>query len=238
MTKIGVFMALACLQLICQQICAQTAVCPDSIVAWVDRGQILFDNEDYKSAYEWYMKAAEHGDSFAEFAIGAFYMSGLYVVQDYSKAFYWYNKAALQGEANAYCDLGLLYYNGWGVKQDYSEAFKWYLKSANTLNEAEAQKQIGILYHQGWGVQKNYKESFNWTQKAAIQGLADAQHNLGVLYYEWQQDYAQAFYWCLKAAKQGFKLAQLSVAEMYEKGVGVKKDLAEAAYWKTLSNAH
>ena len=40
----------------------------------------------------------------------------------------------------------------------------------------------------------------------------------------------------MKAAKQGFKLAQLSVAEMYEKGIGVKKDIAEAAYWRTIGN--
>ena len=38
------------------------------------------------------------------------------------------------------------------------------------------------MYGKGQGVKQNYKEAVKWYQVAAEQGLAQAQHNLGVMY--------------------------------------------------------
>jgi hypothetical protein len=51
------------------------------------------------------------------------------------------------------------------------------------------------LYDQGHGVPQDYAQAAIWYRKAAEQGLALAQSNLGVLYEEGRgvpKDYAQA----------------------------------------------
>jgi len=79
-----------------------------------------------------------------------------------------------------------------------------------------------------------YTQAAFWFRKAAEQGLADAQYNLGVLYNSGQgvpQDYAQAALWSRKAAEQGDADAQDSLGDLYHKGQGVPQDDAQAATW-------
>jgi TPR repeat protein len=47
---------------------------------------------------------------------------------------------------------------------------------------AKAQSNLGIAYAFGKGVLKNDKQAVYWYQKAAEQGLAEAQYNLGAMY--------------------------------------------------------
>ncbi len=73
-----------------------------------------------------------------------------------------------------------------------------------------------------------------WFRKAAEQGLAIAQFNLGVMYDEGRgapQDYAEAVKWYRKAAEQGDARAQLNLGGAYYLGHGVPKDYAEALRW-------
>ena len=51
------------------------------------------------------------------------------------------------------------------------------------------------MYDKGLGVAKNYQQAVAWYQKAANQGYAKAQNNLGTMYANGQgvaQDYQQA----------------------------------------------
>jgi TPR repeat protein len=71
-------------------------------------------------------------------------------------------------------------------------------------------------------------------RKAAEQGDAKAQYNLGAAYYKGEgvsQDKAEAVRWIRKAAEQGFAKAQTSLGMAYYKGEGVSKDNAEAVKW-------
>ncbi len=71
-------------------------------------------------------------------------------------------------------------------------------------------------------------------KKAADQGHAKAQFNLGLLYYIGEGVEAnkeQAFMWFHKAAEQDLHYAQYRVSEYYQKGIGVVEDLPLAAYW-------
>ena len=71
-------------------------------------------------------------------------------------------------------------------------------------------------------------------RKAAVQGYADAQYNLGDMYYLGRgvpQDYAEAMKWYRKAATQGHAWAQISLGGMYHDVRGVPKDYAEAMKW-------
>jgi TPR repeat protein len=39
-----------------------------------------------------------------------------------------------------------------------------------------------------------------------------------------------------QSAEKGVRRAQYAIAEMYEKGIGVRKDTSRAAYWKIIAN--
>ena len=73
-----------------------------------------------------------------------------------------------------------------------------------------------------------------WYQKAADQGNASAQNNIGDLYY-WgngvKQDYEEAMKWYRKAAAQGNAIAQMNIGHLYDQGKGVKQDYEEAMKW-------
>ena len=78
-------------------------------------------------------------------------------------------------------------------------------------------------------------DEFNAVKKAAEQGDADAQHNLGVMYAYGKgvpEDDAEAVRWYLKAAEQGHADAQHNLGVMYAYGKGVALDYAEAAHWR------
>ena len=83
-------------------------------------------------------------------------------------------------------------------------------------------------------------EAVKGYRMAAEQGNADAQLNLGMLYYTGlgvRQDYAEAVKWFRGAAEQGEADAQVSLGLMYQAGQGVPKDYVQAHMWFTLAAA-
>jgi len=74
----------------------------------------------------------------------------------------------------------------------------------------------------------------NRYRKAAEQGWAGAQSNLGAMYQGGKgvpQDYAEAVKWYRLAANQGDLAGQFNLGMMYEGGKGVPRDHAEAVKW-------
>ena len=62
------------------------------------------------------------------------------------------------------------------------------------------------MYALGHGVPQDYAEAVKWLREAADRGLAQAQHDLGVMYANGQgvpQDYVEAHIWWNLAAAQG-----------------------------------
>ena len=81
---------------------------------------------------------------------------------------------------------------------------------------------------------KEYTEAAEWYRKAAEQGLAEAQNNLGFMYrngYGVDQDYSEAIKWYRKAVEQGYIKAQFNLGKLHELGYGVTKDYIEAVSW-------
>src|SRR5277367_6058522 len=177
-------------------------------------------------AMRWFREAADQGDAQAEFSLGFMYKEGDGVPQDYAEAVKWFGKAAEQGNILEETNLGLMYDKGDGVPQDYAEAVKWFRKAADQGND-EAEYRLAHMYAEGNGVPQDYAETARWYQKAleqgyyhtqasrglmylrkaADQGNADAQFNLGGMYekgYQLPQDYAEAAEWYRKAADQGY----------------------------------
>lgn len=83
------------------------------------------------------------------------------------------------------------------------------LRARAEKGEAAFQAYFGYLYSQGaGGLAKNDSEAFKWYKKAADQGYAPAQYNLGILYDEGRgvpQNRAAAYFWLHLAASTGKK---------------------------------
>ena len=93
---------------------------------------------------------------------------------------------------------------------------------------------VTLGWKDGRGVPQDYAEAMKWYRKAADQGHAMAQFNLGLMYYYGRgvpQDYAEAMKWYRKAADQGHARAQFNLGIMYYDYKGVRQNYAEAMKW-------
>ena len=59
------------------------------------------ERQDYAEAVRWYLKAAEHGSTDAEYSLGHMYSCGQGVQRDNEKAIEWFRRAAAHGSADA-----------------------------------------------------------------------------------------------------------------------------------------
>jgi len=94
------------------------------------------------------------------------------------------------------------------------------------------------MYRYGRGVYLDYAEAMRWWRKAAEQGDASAQYNLGLMYEHGQgvpQNYAEAVKWYRKAAEQGNAMAQWALGIMHGLGRGVPRDDVQAHAWLNLA---
>jgi len=217
-------------------------------------------NED--DGVKWYRKAAEQGNAQARKSLDS---------RQKTPQFYAENrKAAERGDAEAQYNLGRLYEDGfWGVPKNETKAVEWYRKAANQ-GHAGAQSGLGFIYAAGRG---EVKESLTigqsapagqpsqryvvttktrtepsikdvgWYRKAAEQGDAEAQNNLGVMYANGQRvpkNEAKAAEWFQKAAEQGYVDAQFNLGIVYANGQGVPKNEAKAVEWynKAVAQGH
>jgi localization factor PodJL len=139
--------------------------------------------------------------------------------------------AALEGQAEAEFIIAGRYIEGSNVPQNPVEAAKWYHKAAEQ-GLAPAQYRLSTLYERGIGVEQSVGAAVHWYARAADQGNVKAMHNLGVLLAQGPEaDYATVVRWFTAAATHGIKDSQYNVAMLYERGLGVKKDQAEAMFW-------
>lgn len=80
----------------------------------------------------------------------------------------------------------------------------------------------------------NFAEAARLFRKAAEQGHAVAQYNLGIAYAEGDgvsRDTKQSVYWWQKAAEQGHATAQYNLGVGYAEGLGLVRDAKQAVYW-------
>ncbi len=85
-----------------------------------------------------------------------------------------------------------------------------------------------------------YEEALYWLTKAAEQGHAEAQKEIGEMYESGegvQRSFEQAFTWFLKAAESGSRNARVfQIGRAYEKGsLFTTKDITQAYMWYNLA---
>jgi len=104
----------------------------------------------------------------------------------------------------------------------------------NSLRTLVALTTLLICFSSSWGFAQVSERDVPRIRKAAEQGNAASQFDLGVRYHLGHgvpQDYEEAVKWSRKAAEQGDATAQYNLGLYYAKGEGVPRDYAEAVKW-------
>lgn len=109
------------------------------------------------------------------------------------------------------------------------------LRPLADAGDPESQNAVGEMLTDGKkGVTIDTVEAAVLFRKAAIQGFAAGQVNLGLMLEHGQgviRDEAEAARWYRRAALDGFAEGQFNLARLYEKGKGLPLDLGQAVFW-------
>ena len=102
--------------------------------AYCKESERLYSDKKYEQAIYWWQKAADAGDSGAQYRLAICYQNGNGVVKDIEKAVYWWQKAAGAGDSDAQYRLAFCYLKGDGVEKDVEKAVYWCQKAADAGN--------------------------------------------------------------------------------------------------------
>ncbi len=122
------------------------------------------------------------------------------------------------------------------LKTKFNEQLKLAEGGIFKKGNPDAQYYVGLFYYEGKGIEKDLTKAAKWYQKAAEQGHATAQLNLGKIMHDkgghgCSESNAKAVEWHQKAALQGNAEAQLNLGLMYAEGIRVGESYAKAIEW-------
>ncbi|SVD47315.1 uncharacterized protein METZ01_LOCUS400169, partial [marine metagenome] len=108
-------------------------------------------------------------------------------VENYVQAAQLYEQAASTGHASAQASLAYLHEIGKGVPRNADKSLAFYTRAARQ-GHAVAQYNLGRIYQNGLSdgktqITPNSKQAEYYLQRAAAQGIINAHHQLGMLYY-------------------------------------------------------
>lgn len=146
------------------------------------------------------------------------------------RAVQWLEKAAALNHLEAQKQLDLAYNSRWWSGYDPAKSVYWCRRAAEQ-GDPEAQMSMAQHYRNGDNDAQDYNEAIRWYQKAAAQNSTNAMLSLGLLYGYRLNTPTLGFEWCRRAAELGNREAQWRLGQMYEQGIGVAKNPAQATYW-------
>ena len=188
------------------------------------RGSRALKAGKFDAALEIWTPMAKQGDAEAQYRIGLMHSKGAGVSRDVDLAAGLYARAAAQGHWRALASLRVA------------------AKSGNAV----AQYFLGKFYNYGLGDNRDERQAQKWYEKAAIQGLAEAQVQLGrsylppssswgilgrvfsFLFGRWhgpKRDIALAEHWFKTAAEQGNAEASFQLGLLHLLGHYVEQDV-------------
>lgn len=207
----------------------------------VKEGDFIINNK------ELIFKKAEEGDPYYQGVLAGMYLDEqiMYVQGNKNEAYKWAKKSAGKNHPFGLYNLAEMYNDGSVVGKDENKAKELYLEAYPGLSDLAysgdqiAQFYLSDLLSSGKGVIQNTDEGSKWLRKAAGQGNAAAQVELGfdlafALFNKPKlEEYNQGMEWMHKAADQGILIAQFMLAEFYMKPLadGVSPNYKEAIKW-------
>ncbi|KAG0372470.1 hypothetical protein BGX24_000207 [Mortierella sp. AD032] len=177
-------------------------------------------NQNFETAMNWYMKAAEQGDPIGQCNVGVLYRDGLGVEQSDLVARHWFQESAKSQDPASQNNLGYMYQCGQGVDQNYIVAMNWYLESAKQ-GHAEALNNVGYMYQKGFGVVEDFSQAMEWYLKSVERGNPSAHLNVGWMYelgLGVPKKISKAIEWYKKAADLGKRSAKQCLDRLQQQG--------------------
>ncbi|HEX8144122.1 MAG TPA: tetratricopeptide repeat protein [Pyrinomonadaceae bacterium] len=179
---------------------------------------------------------AESGDAEAQFLLGYMYFADCDYPFPVSVAREWLMKAKEQGHAGACYQLAW-FPDAEGICSIDDRASAALLIEAGELGSVDAQRELGALFATGdWSEGKDEARAVEWYMKAAQQGHAEAQYDLGFMLLVGEgvaADASRGLEWLIKAAEQEDYSACRLLADIYADGLfGLERDARKALYWK------
>ena len=201
-----------------------------------DKGLMhLFLTDHTEKAYEQIRKAADEGNAIALYMMAEYFWEG-YGVQpiNQQKGIAYFKKSYEAGYPVAGYDVAASLPDGSPEQKEIRNHAKDNILELANEEDVFAQASAAWGYREGYGTAVDHVEAVKWVRKAAEQGFARAQHDLGLM-YEFgrgvERSYEKAVEWYQKAAEQGAASAQGLLGEMYYYGRGVEQSDVKAAEW-------
>ena len=190
---------------------------------------------DFRDAAAAAEAGANRGDAKAQCLRGDFLAEGLGVAKDVEGALALWEKSAAQGYPPALHRLGMCAMGSVpGVEKDVSVAVDYFIIAAEK-GFPESMMQLYALYRFGNGVAKDDEKAVKWLKAAVDADFAPAYVAMGSLLLQnadaSPEQKQEGIGLIQKAAEDGDSMGQLLFGAMCENGVGVEKDLSEAAGW-------
>ena len=149
-----------------------------------------------------------------------------YYAGDYRQAFQYLEPLANRNDPQAQVRVARMLMEGRGVDRDKPKAIAIFgaalapVQLAASQGQPWAQSDLADYYFDGLVIDKDYRTAAFWYQKAAEQGYAPAQTNLGWLYFNGYDGVAPnravAIYWFSEAASQGNQTAANNLRSLGE----------------------
>ncbi|KFQ25596.1 Death ligand signal enhancer, partial [Merops nubicus] len=148
----------------------------------------------------------------------------------YGTAYTCFKLAADRGYSKAQFNVGLCYEHGRGTEKDLEKAAFYYYHAASSCHPmAQYRYARYLLCHRPGSEWDGHQQAVTFLEQAATAGITEAQAYLGVLYMRGlHPKEKKGLQYLLLAAENGDAQSRYHVGVCYEKGLGVRQNLAEA----------
>lgn len=177
-----------------------------------------FVEQNYATAFNYYLAAAKLGDVDAMSYIGRAYIKGKGCEKDFNEAVKWLSMAVEKGEPEAMSSLGMRYVKGEGVEKNMSKAIELFEQGMKRGNRTAASNLTIAQYEEGKTL---YKEA----------GTAMKENKTELA----EQLYQRAFTLFKKASENYINnnaKAMNYLAACYMNGRGTKENKELGEYWR------
>lgn len=193
-------------------------------------GSYYLNKNDYKSSYDWYLKAAKLGEGESQGWVGNLLDWRGDLPKDPIMANEWYKKAITDGCGFAANNLANNYENGNGCVQDLSYAAQLYRKGME-LGSDSACNALGLMYWNGNGVVQDHSKANECFKRGTELNNTWCWNNLGRSYLYGdgiECNYSKAAACLKKAVELDNSTSMVLLARCYFWGLGVDSNESKA----------
>lgn len=135
----------------------------------------LGTEQDYKQAFDWFLKSAQEDNKFAQYSLANLYYYGNGVEKDLSQAFLWYQKSSSQGQPYASYAIAQMYNKGEYISQSEETAQRYYKDALSGFLKLESKDQaddnqyykLGSMFKKGLGTDINMDKAIDYFKRSA-----------------------------------------------------------------------